>query len=259
MRKYLFILLSCCCLLSNAQTGSSLDDDDMNLFKAALKGWHVRIGAGVSIGGAAPVPIPAEIRSIDGFNPTLCIQLEGAAHKMLTEHWGVMVGVRFANKGMETDATVKNYHMEAVSSDGQGKIEGAWTGKVKTNVDLNYLTFPLLATYTFNNDRWSVQLGPYFSYMMAGDFTGEAYDGYIRDIDPTGPRTDVDRASYDFSGDLRRFHWGVQAGGEFRAFKHFSVGLNLQWGLNGIFPSEFGSLTFPLFPIYGTLGFNYLF
>ena len=51
----------------------------------------------------------------------------------------MMVGVRFENKGMETDATVKNYHMEAVPNvDGSGKIIGAFTGKVNTEVDLNY-------------------------------------------------------------------------------------------------------------------------
>ena len=128
-------------------------DTDINLLKAALKGWHVRVGAGVSIGGSAPLPIPAEIRKIDSYNPTLCIQLEGDAHKKFGKHWGMMVGVRFENKGMETDATVKNYHMEAVNVDGSGKIIGAFTGKVNTEVDLNYLTFPILATYSFNN-RW---------------------------------------------------------------------------------------------------------
>mgnify|MGYP003547469596 FL=1 len=35
--------------------------------------------------------------------------------------------------------------------------------------------------------------------------------------------------------------------------------LNLQWGLNGIFPSDFESVTFDLYPIYATLGFSYVF
>ena len=95
--------------------------------------------------------------------------------------------------------------------------------------------------------------------MMSGDFKGEAYDGYIRDQNPTGEKAEVTRATYDFSDDLRRFHWGVQAGAEFKAYKHLAVNLNLQWGLNGIFPSDFGSVTFALYPIYGTLGFSYLF
>lgn len=259
MKKILFFLIAVLsCGTIQAQEPADAKDTDVNLIKAALKGWHVRVGAGFSIGGTAPLPLPAEIREIEGYKPTICIQLEGAAHKMFTKHWGMMVGIRFANKGMETDARVKNYHMEAVNADGSGKVVGAWTGKVKTEVDLNYLTFPVLATYSFN-DRWSVSAGPYLSYMVRGDFKGSAYDGYIRDQNPTGEKAEVSLANYDFSDDLRKFHWGLQFGGEFKAYKHLSVSANVQWGLNGIFPKDFQSVTFALYPIYGTIGFNYLF
>lgn len=233
-------------------------ETDYNLIKAALKGWHVRIGAGLSMGGTSPLPLPVEIRKIESYEPTLCIALEGGVQKKFTDHWGMMMGVRFENKGMKTDAKVKNYHMEATNVDGSGTVIGAWTGRVKTEVNNTYLTFPILATYTIN-PRWQVMAGPYVAWMMSGDFKGEAYDGYIRDQDPTGEKAEVTRATYDFSDDLRHFHWGVQAGAEFKAYKHLSVNLNLQWGLNGIFPSDFGSVTFALYPIYGTLGFNYLF
>lgn len=101
--------------------------------------------------------------------------------------------------------------------------------------------------------------GPYFSYMFNGSFTGEAYDGYIRDQNPTGEKAEVSRATYDFSSSLRHFSWGVQAGGEFQAYKHLTVFANLQWGLNGIFPDNFESVTFALYPIYATVGFAYLF
>ena len=186
------------------------------------------------------------------------MQLEGAVHRKFGKHWGTMIGVRFENKGMKTDATVKNYHMEAINDDGSGVVNGAWTGNVKTEVNNNYLTFPVLATYSFN-DRWQVQAGPYFSYLINGTFSGKAYDGYIRNGDPTGQYAEVGSASYDFSDNLRRFQWGLQLGGEFKAYKHLSVSANVAWGLNGIFPSDFPSVTFALYPIYGTLGFNYLF
>lgn len=259
-RILISICLFCAALLAVAQKADpkQAKETDLNLIKAALKGWHVRVGAGVSLGGTAPFPIPAEIRAIDAYKPTLCIQLVGAAHKKFGNHWGLLLGVRFENKGMETDATVKNYHMEAVNVDGSGTVIGAWTGHVKTQVDLNYLSFPILATYSFN-DRWQIMAGPYLAWMMQGDFTGEAYDGYIRDQNPTGEKAEVTRATYDFSKDLRRFQWGVQVGGEFKAYKHLSVTANVQWGLNGIFPSDFRSVTFDLFPVYATLGFNYLF
>ena len=139
-------------------------------------------------------------------------------------------------------------------------------------MDNRYLSFPVLCTYDINK-RWRVSIGPYFAWMFDGKFTGEAYgndilnedgvkigtDAYIRDQNPTGEKAEVTRATYDFSNDLRKFHWGIQAGGEFKAYTHLSINLNLQWGLNSIFPSDFGSVTFALYPVYGTLGFNYLF
>lgn len=246
---------------STSQTVSDngVKDTDKNLIRAALKGWHVRVGAGVNIGGTSPLPLPREIRSIEGYKPHLNIALEGMAMKSFTgSPWGLAVGLRFEQKGMETKARVKNYHMEAVNEDGSGRINGAWTGHVKTKVDNTYFTIPLLATYRLS-DRWSLAAGPYFSLRTSGEFTGEAYDGYIRDIDPRGEKAEVSLATYDFSSDLRKFAWGVQVGGEFRAYKHLAVTANLQWGLNGIFPSDYESVTFALYPIYATVGFAYVF
>lgn len=265
MKKILLIIAAMLPLLSlQAQKVKEAKETDTNLIKAALRGWHVRIGAGFSVGGTSPIPLPAEIREINSYNPTLCIQLEGAAQRKFTKHWGTMIGIRFENKGMKTDARVKNYHLVAYSTDGSGKIEGAYWGNVKTEVNNKYLTFPVLATYTFN-DRWQMQAGPYFSYLINGSFTGSAYGkddsdvSYIRQPDPTGALTYVTSADYDFSKDLRRFAWGLQLGGEFKAYKHLSVSANLTWGFNSIFPSDYECVTFKLFPIYGTLGFNYLF
>lgn len=266
MRKlFIFAIAAFMSLSAVAQTGSApvpaetAKDTDNNLIKAALKGWHLHLGAGFNIGGAAPLPLPREIRSIESYNPMLNIALEGDVHKKINRSsWGVMLGLRLETKAMKTDAVVKNYHMEAVSADGAVKINGAWTGHVRTRVDNTYLTFPMLATYTIS-DRWQVQAGPYLSWMMNGSFSGEAYDGYIRDIDPTGEKAEVSSATYDFSKDLRHFHWGLQLGGEFKAYRHLAVTANLQWGLNGIFPSDFESVTFSLYPIYATVGFSYLF
>jgi len=259
MKRILPLIIAALVPLSAfAQRNGEARESNETILRAALKGWHVSVGAGVSIGGTSPLPLPREIRSIKKYQPTLCIALEGAAQKMFSEHWGTRIAIRLENKGMKTDATVKNYHMEAVNVDGSGTVVGAWTGSVKTEVNNNYLTFPVLGVFKFN-DRWQIQAGPYLSWMFNGSFKGEAYDGYIRDQNPTGEKAEVTRATYDFSDNLRHFHWGVQAGGEWKAYKHLSVSANLQWGLNGIFPGDFQSVTFALFPVYGTIGFNYLF
>lgn len=244
---------------ASAQNRKEVGDTDKNLIKAALKGWHIRLSAGYNIGGTAPLPLPREIRGIEGYNPGLNLAIEGTVEKNFkASPWGIRWGIRLETKGMTTRAKTKNYHMEAWNTDGSGKVQGAWTGKVKTSVNNTYLTLPVVAVYNIDK-RWSVSAGAYASYLLDGEFTGAAYDGYIRDQDPTGEKAEVTRAEYNFSNDIRKFNWGLQAGGEYKAYKHLALFANLQWSMNGIFPSDFGSVTFALYPIYGTLGFTYLF
>ncbi|MBR6692110.1 MAG: PorT family protein [Bacteroidaceae bacterium] len=243
----------------DAQTKKEVSDTDKNLINAALKGWHIRLSAGYNIGGTAPLPMPREIRGIESYNPGLNLSIEGTVEKMFGKgNWGMRWGVRLETKGMTTKAETKNYHMEAWNTDGSGQVIGAFTGKVKTDVNNTYLTLPVLAVYRIN-ERWNISAGAYASYLLDGEFTGTAYDGYIRDQNPTGEYTDVTRAEYDFSEDIRKFNWGLQAGVEYKAYKHLALFANLQWSMNGIFPSDYGSVTFTLYPIYGTLGFTYLF
>ena len=62
---------------------------------------------------------------------------------------------------------------------------------------------------------------------------GYVYDGHLRTPDEGGARVDFSEgntATYDFSGELRRFQWGLQAGAQWRAFKHLTVHADLSWG-----------------------------
>ena len=69
----------------------------------------------------------------------------------------------------------------------------------------------------------------------------------------------VTEATYDFSGDLRKFQWGLDAGAEWRAYKHLSVYADLTWGLNSIFPGDFESISFKMYNVYLNFGFGYVF
>lgn len=256
-------------------------DTDHNLLRAALRGWHVSLGAGFNIGGTSPLPLPRSIRKINSFNPLLNFNIEGMAHKSFTKNWGMSIGLRFETKGMKTDATVKNYHMKITETSRindpisgepvtrEQVMEGGWTGSVVTKVRNSYLTIPLLATYTFENERWTLNTGPYFSFLIGREFSGNVYDGYIRTSsnqegkayvpDEVGENVAVTYATYDFADDMRVFAWGWQVGASFQAFRHFYVNANLDWGLNSIFPSDFTTITFKMYPIYGNIGFSYRF
>ena len=199
------------------QTTWAQPDRNTYLRQSTLRGLEYELKAGLSIGGVSPIPLPAEIRSIDSYNPTLLIAIEGNATKWFTNRWGASVGFRVENKGMKTDAKVKNYNMEITADDG-GFMKGAWTGNVITKVRNSYLTVPVLATYRIS-PRWIVKGGCFVSYMADGDFSGSVYDGYIRDGDPTGEKINVTEASYDFYDDVLRFSVGAQMSGVGSSFE----------------------------------------
>ncbi len=257
-RIFIALLTSIITLTANAtDANENISDTDKNLIMAALKGWNVRLSAGYNLGGTAPLPLPVEIRGIEGFNPGLNLSLEGCAEKMFGKgDWGLRFGIELETKGMTTNADTKNYYMEVANGD--GIVSGYWTGKVETKVKNTYLSIPVLAIYKIN-ERWNVSAGAYASFLLDGEFTGAAYDGYLREGDPTGEKTELESAAYDFSSDICKFQYGLQAGAEYKIYKHLAVFADLKWGINGIFPGDYSSVTFALYPIYGTLGFTYIF
>ena len=199
------------------------------IINAALKGWNIELRAGYNLGGTSPIPLPVT--------------------KIFDEKWGLLVGVKLENKNMETDARVKNYGMEILS---EGAIaSGRWTGGVKTSVRNAFLTFPVQAAYKVH-PRTNLKLGVFLSYLIEGKFDGVVYDGYLRNGDPTGEKA-------VFTGELRKFQWGLQAGVDWEAFKHLKLYADLSWGLNSAFPESFKTITFSMYPIYFNVGVGYLF
>ena len=104
------------------------EDRSPGMIKSALIGLEYQVKAGLSIGGTAPLPMPVEIRAINGFNPTMLFSIEGNATKWLkaNERWGGRVGLRIESQGMITHSTVRNYGM-TVKAAGGGVIPVGWT------------------------------------------------------------------------------------------------------------------------------------
>lgn len=248
-------------LLSIASQLQAQEDRNHGIIWSSLRGLEYEVKAGFNIGGTAPMPLPEEIRALTGYNSLINFSIEGNVTKWLDaqKKWGVSLGVRLENKGMEATARVKNYSMEII--DGGSRLKGNWTGRVKTKVKNSYLTIPILATYRLS-PRVKLNAGPYISFLTQGDFSGHVYDGYLRKDNPTGTKVefkDDKVAPYDFSDDLRTFQWGIQAGADWRAFKHLNVFGNLNWGLNNVFKKDFNTISFAMYPIYLNVGFGYAF
>lgn len=224
-------------------------------------GLEYEVNAGINVGGASPLPLPVEIREINSYRPHLNLQLGTNVIKWLDPErkWGVKAGLRLEVKGMETKATVKNYGMEIIQDD--KKLSGKWTGHVQTRYSTQQLAIPVVGLYRIN-DRWDINFGPYVAYAFTNSFDGYVYEGYLREGDPTGNKVtfeDDAQATYDFGDNLRRFQWGLQCGGSWKALNHLSVNANLTWGLNDIFESSFKTVSFNMYPIYLNIGFGYIF
>ena len=162
-----FLLL----VILGGQLSYAQSERNKSIIYSYLHGWEYSIKAGLSIGGTSPLPLPKEIRSLDSYSPNIAIAIEGNATKWFgnNKKWGMTAGVRLENKTMTTEATVKNYGMKIINTNG-GELQGLWTGGVKTKVKNSYVTIPLLANYKISS-RWKVSLGPYFSYMSEGNFS----------------------------------------------------------------------------------------
>lgn len=219
--------------------------------------YMVRLG--YSLGGTAPVGMPATIRSLDKFTPTNNTLLGLDAYKPLTDKWGLQAGFHYQNKGMKTDAKVKGYSMEMRRGD--ETLSGLFTGNVVTEVSEWMVTMPLQVAYNVSPNL-RLKFGPYFSYVLSNNFSGYAYDGYLRVGDPTGDKVELghaegERGDYDFTEDLRHWQFGLDLGADWFFSNRFGAYAGLSWGLTNIFRKDFHVIEQSLYPIYGSIGLTY--
>ncbi len=216
---------------------------------------------GYNVGGTAPVGLPASIRKLNSYKIPANISLALDVYKPLVGRWGIMAGLHYGNKGMETDARVKSYYMEM--KQGGESLEGYFTGNVLTKVEEWVVTIPVEATYDLSH-RVRLRLGPYVSYVLSHHFHGDAYNGYLRRGTPVGVRVDLGnepetRGSYDFSEHMRKFQFGFEGGLDYYFSHRWGAYAGLSWGVTGIFKNSFHTIEQTLYPIYGTIGLSYRF
>ena len=251
-----FIIFALILLSSNIAWGADKEGNKVNRLLGSFS-YYARMG--YNLGGTAPIGMPATIRTLHSYTvrPNFLLGLD--AFHPFNDKWGIMFGLHFETKGMKTDAGVKNYHMRIVK--GGEAIEGMFTGNVVTKVDQSLATIPLQATYSIS-PKVRVKLGPYFSYVTSHNFTGYAYDGYLRQDDPTGPKITLGseegkRGDYDFSDDMRKWQFGIDAGMDWYITKRWGASVGLTWGLSEIFKKDFNTIEQSLYPIYGNIGIIY--
>jgi hypothetical protein len=217
--------------------------------------WEFKINGGYNIGGTSPLPLPAEIREIESFSPPVFaphVALEGI--RRLNGKWGISAQFTLDYKSFTVDDRVKNLYTEIEMGD--EIYTGNFTGKNTTRIRNSYITLPVAATFRVNN-HWDVEAGLYAGYLYSSDFKGTASDGYIRRGSPTGEKTTVDEASFDFSDEQNKFDYGLLVAGEWGFSARFALRGQIVWGLNTLFAPDFTGVPFKMYNIYGTLGVSY--
>ena len=226
-----------------------------------LDSLQLKARVGYNIGGTTPIPLPETIRSIESYSLTPSFVVAFDAMLPLAQQWGIMAGLRFENKGMKIAATTKAYYMEVVKGD--QLMAGLFTGPVDQEVKQWMLTVPVQATFKLGR-KVMLKGGPYVSFLLKKEFDGIASDGYLRKNNPTGAKIlmgnkEGEWATYDFDNDMRSMQFGIAIGADWQVYKRFGVSADLNWGLTGIFPSDFNTVEQTLYPIYGTIGVFYRF
>ena len=228
----------------------------MGVRAGVIDSVDVRLRIGYNFGGTSPLSLPASIRSIDAFRPTLspCIGAEMTI-PVVRGQWSVVGGIRLENKGMDAEVTVRGYRMAMVK--GNSQISGLFWGHVSQEVSQWMLTVPMSFQLSISDFRF--RLGPYVSLLVSKEFSGIASDGYLRQGDPTGPKIEIGNkegewATYDFSDDMRSLQWGVGIGVDWQMSSRLGLSADLHWGLSCIFQSDFKTVEQTLYPIYGSVG-----
>jgi hypothetical protein len=170
-----------------------------------------------------------------------------------------MVGLRVENKAMKGSVRTKAYHMELVR--GNSVMDGLFTGRVDQNVTEWMVTLPVQGTLNVSRVV-KLKLGPYISYVFSRNFDGIASDGYLRQGSATGPKilignVEGEWATYEFTNDMRRLQFGINLGADFKIGRRWGLSADINWGLTGIFKSDFKTVEQTLYPIYGTIGAFY--
>lgn len=253
------LLLSTFSASAEKESGSSeaQSQDSINVVSNDWTGWGYGYRLGFTIGGITPVPLPAEIREMMTFSPNGAFMQEIYGYKLFKEKFGFYFGERLAIEGMNVEARVKNYHMSI--EQGGDYISGYFTGVDKTEAKLISVKIPIEFMARVNS-RLDLRVGPYIQINLHREFKGEVYDGYLRENTPTGQKiifSDGSKATYDFSEDVKKTCFGAEVAADFQIKNGFGIFANLDYGFRSVFPDDFETISFKMYPIFFSLGLSY--
>ncbi|MFD1768339.1 porin family protein [Sphingobacterium suaedae] len=220
-----------------------------------------KVSIGYNIGATAPFSLPNTIRKIKSYSPLFTPSLGYEATYELSNAWRVGTGLRIESKGMRVTDSVQYFHtiisVNNGGGDDGGSFEGDFTGTNETKSLQTYLTLPVFASYRFH--KWDIKVGAYASRLLSSSFEGSVSDGYIRKGNSLGEKVWIDRATFDFADQVRKWDWGLLVGGTRKIDDRWEVSALAQLGLQPLFPDDFRGVGYKLHHMYVNLGGTYRF
>lgn len=225
---------------------------------SVLDSLRIDARLGYSLGGTLPTRLDNKIRHINNYDLGLNFAVSIETDVPLKGRWAVHSGLRYELGGMDVDSRVKNYDIEVVRGD--ESLDGIFNGNVRIKSTQRRITLPIQASY-YCSPQLQLRGGLFMGWLTNRRFWGWAYDGYLRQGSPVGPKIEMgrepgERGDFDFDKDMRHMQWGVDAGLDWHFHTRWALFAELTYGLNGLFKSGFTSVQ-PLHPMYGTLGISY--
>ena len=215
---------------------------------------------GYVVGGMLPTHLDNKIRHINNYDLGLNFAVSIEADMPFNTRWGLHSGLRYELDGMDVDSRVKNYDIEVVR--GSESLDGIFNGNVRIKSTQRRITLPIQASY-YCSPQLQLRGGVFMGWLTNRRFWGWAYDGYLREGTPVGPKIEMgrepgERGDFDFDKDMRHMQWGIDAGLDWHFHPRWGMFAELTYGLSGLFKSDFHSVE-TLRPMYGTLGIMYRF
>ena len=226
------------------------------------------------------------MRALNSYSPKVNYQFGIDYERMLTDKYGLQLGLYLERRGFKSEVEMRHY--DITLEQGGEKIKGPFSGNVVIEIVQIGVTIPVQATW-HPDEKWTLRLGPYVSYIHDRSFQGYAYgkkvydadgkwtgsfDAFIRRDEIRGEKVEIGDIYKDeagnvvdkrgtFSGEdynsyLRRLQYGVDMGAEFKINRSWGAYADFSFGLNSAFNGKEGNpVSMALHPTYLTVGLTY--
>lgn len=218
------------------------------------KKFNVYPNLAIDLGGAIPFPL-SDIPNGASWSPKLYPSLGIGTEYDLKEKWQLAFEINYHVIAFTSDADVVSQAF--YWNDGTAQY---YTGNTKTDVELRFVEFPLIAFYELKEGRRFL-FGAYYSRILEGRFQTKGINGiYSPDKNITdnailpGPEYTIE---YDFDDELDNFDYGILFGYRYSINHKFYFWARLNVGFKSIFEKEFNNIDYEMYQVRINLGISY--